>query len=169
MQKTAQQKSADTEQNFPFAQHTDKCACGRHWLQQGNLTATNKHNCCTKFSVWSAHEFVCSQTALTAAKKSDCWTKFSVCSAYGFVCSQTTLIAANKYDCCAIFFVCLAYGIVCWQTMSYARQNKILHQIIMLPSIRIWMLGDRYWCSTSILYWVTCYETSDAWEVFHSM
>ena len=89
MQKTVQQKNVDMQQNFIFAQksfifaqefifaqqsfifaqHTEKCAGGRHWLQQGNLTATNKHNCCTKFSVWSAHEYVCSNDGTDCNKK----------------------------------------------------------------------------------------------------
>ena len=125
------------------------------WLQQTNTIAAQSFPCDQHTNMSAL------MTALTATKKSNCWTKFSVCSAYGFVCSQTILTATNKSDCWAIFSVCLAYGIICWQTMPYAGQNKILHQRIMLPSIRIWVLGDHYWCSTSILYWVIRGETSD--------
>ena len=80
---------------------------------------------------------------------------------YEIVHSQTILTAANTSGCCATFSECSAYKSVCWQTAPHAGQTKILQETNLLLSIKIWVLGDRYWCSASRFVWVICDESSD--------
>ena len=166
----------DAEQIFPLAQQADPSALRLYWLQQSNLTAgwrfphAHRRHWLQQKNLTAAQNVLHAQhTESTACKRS--WLqqinlivvqRFPYAQHAKIVYSQTTLTAANKSGCCATFSVCSAYDTVCWQTAPYAGQTNILQETDLLPSIKIWVLGDRYWCSASRFDWVIRDESSNA-------